>query len=241
MNGEFIDLHCHILPKLDEGASTAEEAARMLLIARQDGIAGVVATPHILAGLYNNTKEIINHAISELTMSANHFPIYSGAEIRIGRNLAARVADGELPLINNKRFMLLELPAYVIPPVLQLENIVKGLKGNHITPIFAHPERNVPLQKDSSIVERLIGCGALFQMTASSLSHPDLRGPCLKMIRKGFVHAIATDAHDTVKRPPILSRAYDIVSRKIDKDTANRLFMHNPLKIIRGEDLEQCP
>jgi len=238
MNNEFFDLHCHLLPKLDEGAATLEEAVKMLQIASQDGIAGVVATPHILTGLYNNTKEIINRAISELTKVVNHVPIYTGAEIRIDRDLAARVANDELPLINNKRFMLLELPAYVIPPILQLENIVKSLKENQITPIFAHPERNLPILRDLSVMERLALCGALFQVTAASLSDPDLRGPTLKMIKKGYVHVVATDAHDTLKRPPILSVAYEIISRKLDKDAANRLFMHNPLKIIQGEDLE---
>jgi protein-tyrosine phosphatase len=238
MNNEFFDLHCHLLPKLDEGAATLEEAVKMLQIASQDGIAGVVATPHILHGLYNNTKEIINRAISELTKVTNHLPIYTGAEIRIDRDLAARVANGELPLINNERFMLLELPAYVIPPILQLENIVKGLKENQITPIFAHPERNLPIRRDLSVMERLALCGALFQVTAASLGDPGLGGPTLKMIKKGYVHIVATDAHDTVRRPPILSVAYEIISRKVDRDTANRLFMHNPLKIIQGEDIE---
>ena len=238
MNSAFFDLHCHLLPKLDEGAATLEEAVKMLQIASQDGIAGVVATPHILTGLYNNTKEIINRAISELTKVVNHVPIYTGAEIRIDRDLAARVANDELPLINNKRFMLLELPAYVIPPILQLENIVKSLKENQITPIFAHPERNLPIMRDLSIMEKLMRCGAHFQVTSTSLCDPDLRELALKMIKKGYVHVVATDAHDTLKRPPILSVAYEIISRKVDKDAANRLFMHNPLKIIQGEDLE---
>ena len=238
MNGEFIDLHCHILPKLDEGASTPEEAVKMLRLAYEDGIKGVVATPHILAGLYHNTRRIIEQAISELTRLVNHVPIFPGAEIRIGRDLAARVASDELPLINNKRFMLLELPAYVIPPILQLEEIVRSLKRDQITPIFAHPERNMPLLRDLSIMKRLVGCGALFQVTAASFRHPGLRGPALKMVRKGYAHVVATDAHDTVKRPPILSGAYEVISKKVDKDVANRLFIHNPLKILQGEDLE---
>jgi protein-tyrosine phosphatase len=87
-------------------------------------------------------------------------------------------------------------------------------------------------------MERLIGCGALFQITAASLSNPGLRGPALKMIRMGYVHAVASDAHDTLKRPPILSVAYEIISRKIDEEIANRLFTHNPLKIIQGGDVE---
>ncbi len=237
MNTQFFDIHCHILPKLDEGSSTPEESVKMLKLAQADGIAGIVATPHIVNGVYNNTKEIIDNAISELKKLTNHVQIFIGAEIRIDRDLAARVANNELPLINNKKFILLELPTYVIPPILQLENIVKGLVKNQIFPIFAHPERNIPLLKDFSIMERLIRCGALFQVTATSFRDPILTRPTLKMIRKGYVHAVASDAHDASKRPPNLSLAYEIVSRKIDNDIAKRLFMYNPLKIIRGEDV----
>ncbi|MDA8242453.1 MAG: hypothetical protein M0Z67_19040 [Nitrospiraceae bacterium] len=230
----FFDIHCHFLPNLDEGPSTTEESVKMLQLAQADGIVGIVATPHIIAGLYNNTKEIIDSAITELKKFTNHVPLYSGAEIRIDRDLVARVADGELPLINNKKFLLLELPAYVIPPVLQLENIVKCLVKNHIVPIFAHPERNIPILKDLSIMEKLIRCGALFQVTAMSLKDSSLQRPALKMIRKGYVHAVASDAHDVERRPPILSIAYEIIAKNFDRDMANKLFKHNPLKIIQG-------
>lgn len=237
MMNKFFDIHCHVLPNLDEGSSTPEESVKMLQLAHEDGIAGIVATPHIMNGVYNNTKEIIDNAIMELKKLTNHVQIFVGAEIRINRNLAARVASNELPLINNKKFLLLELPAYVIPPVPQLENIVKGLVKNQIIPIFAHPERNIPILKDFSIMERFIRCGALFQVTATSLRDPTLARPALKMIRQGYVHAVASDAHDTRKRPPILSIAHEIISRKIGNEIAERLFTHNPLKIIRGEDI----
>ncbi len=235
MTNEFIDIHCHLLPNLDEGPSTPEESVKMLQLARADGIAGVVATPHIIAGLYNNTKEIIDSAITELKTVTNHVPLYSGAEIRIGRDLVARVAAGDLPLINNKKFLLLELPAYVIPPVVQLENIVKGLVKNRIFPILAHPERNVPILKDFSIMERLIKCGALFQVTAMSITDRNMQRVALKMIEKGYVHAVASDAHDSQLRPPLLSSAFSRISREFGEDEGRRLFIDNPGKIIRGE------
>ncbi len=235
MSTEFVDIHCHILPGLDEGPSSTEESVKMLQIARRDGIAGIVATPHVMNGLYKNTKEIINNAIAELTRLTNHVRIYTGAEIRIDRDLASRVVNNELPLINNKHYILLELPTYLIPPLPQLENIALGLKKNQITPIIAHPERNLPILRNLYIMERLIQCGALFQITAMSITDRNMRGLALKMIKKGYVHAVASDAHDVCKRPPILSNAFEIISRKFDRDMANKLFAHNPLKIINGE------
>jgi protein-tyrosine phosphatase len=233
----FFDIHCHILPQLDEGARTVEESMRMLQLAFDDGISGIVATPHIITGIYNNTKKIIERAIAELKVSADRIGIYTGAEIRIGRDLAARIDSMELPLINNNNFILLELPTYVIPPLRELEAIVKGLRNRQISPIFAHPERNVPIMKDFSIMERLVKCGAFFQMTAMSITDRDMQRSALKMIKKGYIHVVASDAHDARKRPPVLSAAHEAVSRKLGSEIAERLFTCNPLKIIRGEDI----
>ncbi len=242
MSAELVDIHCHILPGLDEGPSSSEESVKMLQLARRDGITAIVATPHIMSGLYKNTTGIIDNAISELTKLTNHVRIYMGAEIRIDRDLAARVINNELPLINNKHYILLELPAYVIPPLPQLENITQGLKNNQMTPIFAHPERNIPILRNINIMERLMRCGALFQITAMSITDRNMQGLVLKMIRKGYVHAVASDAHDVCKRPPILSDAFEVISRKFDRDMANKLFAHNPLKIIQGEKtLDEAP
>lgn len=234
----FFDIHCHILPQLDEGPRTLEESLRMIQIAREDGVSGVVATPHIIRGIYNNTKENIAESISQLKVSASHPEIFLGAEIRLDKGLAERIDGGELPLINNRNFVLLELPPYVIPPLVELEKIVKGLVSRNIIPIFAHPERNVPITKDLSIMERLVRCGALFQVTAASLRDSVLKRLTLKMIAGGYVHVVASDAHDALKRPPVLSPAYEIISRKFDSDIARRLLTYNPLKIIQGGDID---
>lgn len=239
MNNGFIDIHCHILPGLDEGAYDIEESVNMLRIAEEDGISGIVATPHIINGVYNNTRETIVKAISEL--KKNTFPVYVGAEIRICRDLAHRINNNELPLINDKRYLLLELPTYVIPPILVLEDIVRSLTINKITPIFSHPERNVVLINNLSIMGRLIKCGAFFQATAMSITNQlgsGIQKATLKMIRKNYIHVVATDAHDEKSRPPILSDAYMKVSKEFDEHTAQRLFIKNPLKIIKGESIK---
>jgi protein-tyrosine phosphatase len=237
MSSGFTDIHCHILPGLDEGASTSEESLKMLELAIKDGISDIVATPHIVSGVYNNTKDIIDMAVQELKGLTTRIQVYAGAEIRISRDLARRVGNKELPLINNKHYLLLELPAYVIPPVPQLENIVRDLIQSDITPIFAHPERNMPILKDFSIMERLVKCGALFQITAMSVTGRSVSSSALKMIKKGFIHVVASDAHDTRNRPPILSPAYETVASKFGRTVADRLFISNPRKIIQGEKI----
>ena len=236
----FIDIHCHILPNLDEGSSCLKESLQMLQMARGDGISAMVATPHVLDGVYTNNRETIEKAITELKPIIAGVDLYIGAEVRISRNLVQRINNNELPLLNNKKFLLLELPGYVLPPVKELERIVKDLKMSKINPIFAHPERNMTILNDLSIMERLIGCGASFQVTSMSLTGcfgKQVREAVMKMIRKGYVHVVASDAHNTGKRPPILSHSYAVVEKKFGTDTAERLFKYNPFKVISGEDL----
>ncbi len=241
MSSTFTDIHCHILQGLDDGSSTAEESVKMLELALTDGISGIVATPHIVCGVYRNTKDIIETALQALKTRTSGVHLYPGAEIRIDRDLAARVCSRELPLINNKHYMLLELPAYVIPPLTQLEAIVRGLAQSDIIPIIAHPERNMPIRRDFSIMERLIRCGALFQMTAMSITSRDLCSSSLMLIKKGYIHVVASDAHDTRHRPPVLSHAYETVSGKCGRELAESLFMVNPAKIVQGEDIRANP
>jgi len=241
MHSGFIDIHCHILPGLDEGASHMEESLNMLKIAKEDGISGIVATPHIMSGVYNNTRETIMKAVSELKIMTNGFPVYPGAEIRICRDLVSRIMNRELPLINDTQYLLIELPAYALPPIDVLENIIKSLTVNKIIPIFTHPERNVIILNNISIMERLLMHGAYFQVTAMSITNQlgsDIQKATLKMMRKNYVHVVATDAHNEKNRPPILSDAYMKITREFGEQEAQRLFIENPLKIIKGESIE---
>ena len=239
-NSGFIDIHCHILPGLDEGPNCRAEAVQMLRIAREDGTAGIAATPHILDGVFNNTKDAIAQSIKELNGLNYGIQVYMGAEVRISRNLRERISRDELPLLNNKTFLLLELPSYLLPPLPELEKIITDLRISHITPIVAHPERNVPILHDLSIMERLIHCGAAFQVTAMSItghSGRRIQKAALEMIQEGYVHAVASDAHDATKRPPLLSHAYAVIEKKFGADEAQRLFCGNPLKIVSGSDI----
>jgi len=237
----FIDIHCHILPGLDDGVSTFEESLKMLEIAKNDGISGIVATPHVITGVYHNTPKTIIEALLRIREKADNLALYPGAEIRIDRDLVQRLLKKELLLINNKNYMLLEMPAYSIPPIKELSYIVSSLKMKRITPIIAHPERNMVIIQNPGIMERLIEYGAISQVTAMSITKNNgaqVQKVTLKMIEKGYIHVVASDAHDAKKRPPILSEAYRVVLKTFGEDEAKRLFVDNPLKIINGQEID---
>lgn len=239
MRDGFIDIHCHILPGLDDGSDILKESLRMIALAGSDGTSGMVATPHVVKGVYDNTSEGIEKASSELDSISDQVRIYPGAEIRIDRDIAERLRKREIPLINGKNHILLELPAQVIPPVGELQKLILALRRRGIITILAHPERNIPLARNPSIMERLIKAGSLFQVTSTSITDPNLQGLAMKMIKKGYIHAVASDAHDLQKRPPILSKAFERISKRFGYETADNLFRLNPLKIIHGEKIAE--
>lgn len=233
----LIDIHCHILPGLDDGPSTLNEALDMLRIARLDGVGAIVATPHIDT-IYGNSKKTIEDAVMKLGEMSENPKLYAGADIRIKRGLMEGLFNGELPPLNGKNHFLLELPHYSVPPLGVLEAIVEGLASKGMTTIVTHPERNPVMAGNPKTMKRLFEAGAVFQLTAMSLTGgfgAAVKKAAWEMAKKGHVHFVASDAHDSKRRPPVLSGAYEAVRENLGEKEAKRLFIENPLRAIRGE------
>ncbi|MDA8326909.1 MAG: hypothetical protein M0033_11920 [Nitrospiraceae bacterium] len=214
------------------------QTIEMLKIARQDGIEGIVASPHVMNGLYDNSREGIGEAIASVKGAANGVALYPGADVHISRDLLDNARKGALPLINDKNYLLLELPTFVLPPMAELERIIAGLKFRGVTPVITHPERNAAILEDVSILQRLLDLGALCQLTAASITGrfgARVQKACFKMLKKKQVHVVATDAHDVKKRPPVLSEAHSKVANKFGPSQAAKLFISNPFRIVNGE------
>lgn len=237
MKNNFYDIHTHILPSLDEGASDIEGTLKMIEIAKKDGIAGIVATPHIMKGVYDNTKSLILDTMKDIQRRINGIMLYLGAEFRMSHEIVQRIKDGSIPLINDKRYILLEFSPYSIPPLRILQHIFRELKNLNITPIIGHPERNMFFLNNAESIKDFIHTGCIFQATAMSITGEfgdKIKKAVMKMIKDGYISAIASDAHDPLRRPPILSRAYEVIKKSFGKDRADELFIYNPKKIIDG-------
>ena len=244
MGNGYIDIHCHILPGLDDGPEDMAQTMEMLGIAREDGIEGIVASPHIKSGVYDNTRQSIAHAIGGLNGGANGIAIYMGADIHISRGLIEDVRRGALPLINDKNYLLLELPAYVLPPIAEIEKMIAGLRVNGVTPVITHPERNLAILQDISILRKLMKAGAICQITAGSITGKfgsDIQKASFKLLKKDMVHVVASDAHDTRRRPPVLSEAHAMVASRFGCGLARDLFILNPRSIVNGESMAGDP
>jgi len=243
----MIDLHCHILPGLDDGAANLEESLRMCSMAAEDGIKTIVATPHTLDGVYMNELTGIRQAVSDLNrhLIQNHIPveILPGADVHVNINLLELLKEGKATTVNdNRRYLMLEFPHRSVPPKVQ--NLIFELNLHGIIPILTHPERNMVLQHDLDLVHELVLQGVLVQITALSLLGEFGSGAerCSRdLLKRNLVHIIATDAHSPESRPPLLSPALEAATRLIGETSALALVTSHPSAIIQGRDLPDLP
>jgi len=235
----MIDLHCHILPGLDDGARTMDEAVSMARIAAADGIHALVATAHITPGVYDNSPDGIVSAAAafEARLKEEGIPlrIIPGADVRMTPELLE--GEGRFLRINRDTpYFLFEFPHDLIPP--GSDRLVGELIGRGVIPVITHPERNREFQRRPGGLKPFIRQGCRVQITAMSLTGgfgTRALQLCEAYLKEGWVDVIATDAHDTVKRPPILSLAARRAEELSGAEAARRMVRDTPSKIVKGE------
>ena len=232
----FIDIHCHILPGLDDGPGSVEESLEMVEMATNDGISHIFCTPHVYPGVYDTNTDSIKRALGELkSMMPNGTKLLFGGDVRITPDLTERLAKREVPTLNGSPYLLLEFPSQIIPHYIS--GLIFSLRRNGLIPIVTHPERCAYFARDFSGLTVLREQGCLFQLTAMSLLKDvakEVRKVTFAMIEKGFVDFIASDAHSTGHRAPVLSKAYNEVQRQFGKELAREIFFENPQKILES-------
>jgi protein-tyrosine phosphatase len=238
----FVDIHCHVLPCIDDGASSWDEALAMAEMAVADGIATIIATPHQLGGHAKNSGEAIRAAAAEfqrvLTERRIPLKVLPGADVRIEPDLVRKIRTGEvLTLGDHYRHVLLELPHDVYLPLERLldELAVAGLVG-----ILSHPERNRGLFRQPGVLRPLVERGCLLQVTAGSLTGAfgsQVQKFTSSLVEQGLVHFVASDAHDTTRRQPVLRAAFARVAELAGDSNAVDLCCRNPQAVAAGSTL----
>jgi len=239
----MFDIHAHILPFLDDGPEDWEESLEMCRIASADGIKTIVATPHIVKGLYDNSPEEISagtQRLNELIDSNGiELSVLPGAELHISPDIPERLANGESLTINgNGKYVLIEIPFEVVPKgmgQLVFELLIKGVR-----PIISHPERNRVFQKKPELLFDFVSQGALSQVTAGSLSGVlgrRVRKCAFKLLERNLAHVIASDAHSSNRRSPVLSESVKAAEEIVGKERALEMVTTIPLSIIEGREV----
>jgi len=237
----MIDLHCHILPGIDDGAFDMDESMEMARIAAADGIKKIVAAPHIgnsglsEAGDKENLSEAIDEKIEHLKrcLEKEKIPI----EILRGGEVSASLSPYECKpfTINRTAYLLVEFPYTHLPA--NAGEIIFNMTLSGLRPIISHPERNPSVLQNPEKLKTLIQSGALVQITASSLTGEfglEYQNCALHLLREQMVSFIASDGHGTTQRPPILSRAFKTAKKRVGKKMAAALVSGNPEAVLEG-------
>jgi len=235
----FTDVHCHLLPGIDDGAGDWDEALAMARMAVEDGITTIVATPHQLGAYAGNRGSAVRQRTAQfqeaLDRLALPLQVLPGADVRIEPEMVRRLRSGEvLTLADRRRHVLLELPHDLFIP---LDGLLAQLHGAGVVGILSHPERNLGILHEPEVLARLVEAGCLLQVTAGSLVGrfgPEIRKFAHWMVGQGLVHFVATDAHGLRSRRPQLSRAFECVAELAGWQTAVALCCDNPAAVAEG-------
>jgi protein-tyrosine phosphatase len=235
----MIDIHCHLLPGLDDGSPDLEQSVAMARLAAESGTTDVVASPH--ADLqFAFDPQVTESRIAELSEACGKVVrIHYGCDFHLHyENVQKALAEPSLYAINHRRYVLVELSELLA--LRTADEILERMRGAGMVPIITHPERNGVLQHHVEKIESWAGDGCCVQVTAQSLSGRfgrKARSSSLELLRRGLVHFVASDGHDCQHRPPRLDEAFAWVRSEFGPGTAERLFVSNPAAVLAGEPL----
>lgn len=233
----MIDLHCHLLPGIDDGAPDLETSLAMARIAFADGIRTTACTPHIYPGLYNNRAPDIRERVAELQRKLDDSGIgirlTSGADAHLTPELLPRLKRDSAPTLHGSHYFLLEPPHHVAPP--RFEESVFDFVAAGFVPVITHPERLTWIDRQYDIFVRLAKRGVWMQITSGSVTGrfgPQAKYWAERMLDEGWVHILATDAHGVKNRPPLLAEGQQAAARYVGKEEAHRLVFERPQAIL---------
>ncbi|MDQ7937718.1 CpsB/CapC family capsule biosynthesis tyrosine phosphatase [Lactiplantibacillus sp. WILCCON 0030] len=236
-NDNLVDLHCHILPGIDDGSPSLTTSISLAQAAVADGVKYILATPHHMDRNYVNHRQNIEQAVTmfqhELVARKIDLQVFPGQEVHLNGHLLEHL-DDLLGMDSAKRYVLLELPHEMVPNYL--EEVIYQLACQGIVAMIAHPERNAQILAKPEKLYDLIQQGCLAQVTATSLVGTfgkQVQRTAKEFVKCGLVQIVASDAHVLPKRDFALSAAYDVLAKMHD-DYPKR-FKANAQHILNGE------
>ncbi|MGE5572168.1 MAG: tyrosine-protein phosphatase [Bacteroidota bacterium] len=238
-----VDVHTHILPGMDDGAQSIEDARAMARTAEESGTQVIVATPHVdfagakqarAAEIVRSSADALQSALASWGLSIRILP---GMEIAIDPHLLDLLRNGEaLTIGDTGKFILVELPFQQVPAYT--ESVVFSLSSAGYIPVIAHPERCVEIEREPNLMYQLVRAGAIGQVNAGSLTGAfgrSTRRVAEALLRYRLAHVIASDGHSPTSRPCRLDQAFHTALQVMGRDAALRAVRDIPGAIVRGE------
>lgn len=234
---DYVDTHNHILPGLDDGPDTLQEAIDMARVALKNGITKIVATPHRNEYHQPSVKEILSMVElvrSGLKKEAIPVDIYPGNELRISSDMPEKLKTGEVLSLAGSKYILLEFPFEGIP--VFADDAIFRLRVDGWKPILAHAERIYDIQRKPERLKKYIDMGCLVQVNSNSLTGELGRASLdigIKLLKKGWVDILASDAHAAQRRVPDFTEALKVAAKYVGREVAERMVGETPGRIFR--------
>jgi protein-tyrosine phosphatase len=239
----MVDIHSHILPETDDGARSWEVAIEMCRIAAKDGTHHIVATPHA------NDQFTYDRASHQETLDRLRDAAALDMQFTLGcdfhfsfENIQDALAHHAKYAIGNTKYMLIELPDYSVSP--NTGDMIGRLISAGLFPVLTHPERNPILQRRPELVVEWAGEGCIVQVTANVFSGrwgDKAVKTAQYLLKHDAVHVLASDAHNTTSRSPMMSAGRDAVAKLAGKEVAQALVEDNPAAIVTDKPLPYFP
>ena len=239
----MIDVHYHLLYGVDDGPKVVEDSLALAELSIAEGVTHIVATPHA------NYRYPFDAAINRARMAQINEKLNGRLALGLGcdfhlshENVSDAIEHVTKYTINGSKYLLVELPDLNVSSTM-LDNL-SHFQYSGIVPIVTHPERSPMLMSKPVLMKKLLGNGCLVQITASSLFGrfgKRAQQACHHMLKRNWVHLVASDAHNLKNRPPMMKRAYIELKKKYGVETANRLCDLNPRAIFDGRPLAEQP
>jgi protein-tyrosine phosphatase len=236
----YVDLHCHPLPGIDDGAKSAADGAMLLAGLRRLGFERVIATPHVRSGVWDNRADTVaparaelDAALADLGATGVALPTLSLAAEHLFDDVTWELLErGEAMLYPGGRAILIEFPYDSIP--LRVETRLWRLGKRGVTPVLAHPERYAPLYASSARLEELVAAGArplLDVMSLVGVYGARARGAAVRMLGEGLYTAACTDGHKAADVDAI-EAGLDLLQRTVGRDGVARLLIEGPRALL---------
>ncbi|XJZ27098.1 tyrosine-protein phosphatase [Bacillota bacterium Lsc_1132] len=237
----MIDIHCHILPGIDDGAQNLADSLKMARKAVEEGIDTIVATPHYIQNRYINPKQTILAKVEELnealTAENINLKILPGQEPRIDGELLKSMDRGEIITLTGSPYIFIEFPSSHVPRYT--EQLFYDLQTNGLIPVIVHPERNQEIIQHPDRLYQLVEKGALTQLTASSVCGDlgkKIKTFSTQLIEHNLTHFVASDAHNITTRSFKLREAYQVISATFGIDI-EMMLKENAELLVAGQNV----
>jgi protein-tyrosine phosphatase len=243
---DLIDLHSHILPGVDDGATDIEVSLAMARMAVADGIEVMACTPHFMPGLYDNQSDDIRQRISILNQrfydEGIDLALVVGCDAHIRPDFVDCLRQGQVLTLHDSRYVLFE-PSHAVMP-RRLDELLFNVSMAGFVPILTHPERFKWIENNYEVFVQLAQAGVWMQITAGSLTGRFGKRSqywAKRMLAEGLVSILATDAHNVKSRPPLLSEAFRVAEAEVGLDEATHLVVTRPGCILENLSDEHVP